>query len=70
MKNLTIFVEEYDSLGKLRGIYIKEKINNIALTLSDPGRGYFYPPPLSKFDAISLWKKVEFLILTLGGFSS
>ncbi len=28
MKNLTIFVEEYDSLGKLRGIYIKEKINN------------------------------------------
>ncbi len=38
------------------------------LTLSDPGRGYFYPPPLSKFDAISLWIKVEFL--TLGGFSS
>ena len=28
MKNLTIFVEEYDSFGKLKGIYIKEKLNN------------------------------------------
>ena len=28
MKNLTIFVEEYDTFGKLKGIYIKEKLNN------------------------------------------
>ena len=28
MKNLTIFVEEYDENGFLKGIYIKEKIKN------------------------------------------
>ena len=31
-----------------------------------PGEGIFLSPPLSKFDAISLWIKVEFL--TVGGF--
>ena len=28
MKNLTIFVEEYKKDGILKGIYIKEKLNN------------------------------------------
>ena len=39
MRNLTIFVEEYDGDRSLKGIYIKEKIGNNEYKITLAGKG-------------------------------
>ena len=45
MKNLTIFVDEYNENGILKGIYIKEKFPNIEINNDESiyTKGLIYP---------------------------